>query len=686
MRAFKIIGIILGSLAGLLVLAGVAIWLLFDPNDYKDRISAAVQRSTGRTLSLPGELKLSLFPWVAIETGEASLGNPPGFGEEPFLSLKRARLSVKLMPLLRKQLEIGRIEIDGLDLRLKQDAQGKGNWEEWGGDDTAEPEVDESTGGPTSFDLAGIAITDSRIAFQDLVAEDVEVDIGRVASGVPVKVSMSTRLVTAPGEKPLPLSADFALVPDLDAQRYQFANLVLKGRLQPEGVPSELDWRFETPAADLDLAQQTLAATDFTAAFGAAKLVGRIEGTKLIDSPALSGIFRLEEVSPRTLMRQLGIEQPETRDETVLTRLAAQGAYAWQGGVMRLTNLAFTLDDSKLAGRFSYDTGNSGMDFALNLDRIDLDRYQPPPTEETADSEPIELPVELLKPLRAKGIFEAGEIKVGGARLSQLSAAVSLADGVGRFGPLRAQLYGGTYSGDIGLDMRPEVPRLTMDEHMRGIDIAALMKDYVDSERLSGRGNLDMVLSARGRSGDALLATLTGRIGLDLQDGAVEGIDIWYAIEQAQSLIKNRQLSAAANTRRTAFDTFKANAELVDGVASTRDLVVASQLLRITGQGSTSLVSQELDFTVTATVLRAPPEADADIAELTRAAIPVRITGTLADPKIRPDLAGLVKDRVKQEIDERKEELRQEVEEKRQELEEKVRDKVRDRLNNLLNR
>src|SRR5690606_36572084 len=149
---------------------------------------------------------------------------------------------------------------------------------------------------------------------------------------------------------------------------------------------------------------------------------------------------------PRTLMRQLGIEQPETRDEKVLTRLAAQGAYAWQGGVMRLTNLAFTLDDSRLTGRFSFDTSSSGMDFALNLDRIDLDRYQPPPTEEAADSEPIELPVDLLKSLRAKGTFEVGEIKVGGARLSNLSAAVSLADGVGRFGPLRAQLYGGTYS------------------------------------------------------------------------------------------------------------------------------------------------------------------------------------------------------------------------------------------------
>ncbi|MEO6185833.1 MAG: AsmA family protein, partial [Steroidobacteraceae bacterium] len=76
MRAFKILGLSIAGLVVLLLGALLAIWLLFDPNDYKDRITAAVKESTGRTLLLPGELKLSLFPWIAVQTGEASLGNP----------------------------------------------------------------------------------------------------------------------------------------------------------------------------------------------------------------------------------------------------------------------------------------------------------------------------------------------------------------------------------------------------------------------------------------------------------------------------------------------------------------------------------------------------------------------------------------------------------------------------------
>jgi AsmA protein len=279
-----------------------------------------------------------------------------------------------------------------------------------------------------------------------------------------------------------------------------------------------------------------------------------------------------------------------------------------------------------------------------------------------------------------------GEIKVGGAKLTQLSAAVAVADAVARFGPVKAQLYGGTYSGDIGLDMRAAEPRLSMDEHMQGIDIAALMKDYVDSERLSGTGNLNMVLTARGTSGADLLKTLDGRIGLDLQGGAVEGIDVWYAIAEAQSLIKNRQRTATVNAKRTVFDTFKASANVKEGVATTDDMTIASQLLRITGAGSTNLDTQAVDFKIRTTVLKAPPGGDADVAELERLTIAVNITGSLTDPKIRPDLAGMAKERVQQEIDERKDEVKQEIEERREELEDKVRDKVEDRLKDLLNR
>jgi AsmA protein len=397
---------------------------------------------------------------------------------------------------------------------------------------------------------------------------------------------------------------------------------------------------------------------------GAAVLAGSIAGTKLIDAPSLAGHFELKELAPRQLMKEFGIEAPVTRDAAVLARFAAQGNFSWQASQARARDLMLRLDESQLTGRFAYDTRDSSMDFALTLDRIDLDRYQPPPTDPKAVSEPIELPVDFLKPLRAQGSFTVGEIRIGGARLTQFSAGIRVADAVARFAPLTAQLYGGQYSGDIGIDMRPALPRLTMDEHMSGIDIAKLMKEYANSERLSGRGSLDVKLAASGRSGDALLKTLTGTLSTNLANGAVEGIDIWYAIAQAQSLIQKRQLASVSNNRRTAFETFKASANVVNGVATTNDLAIASQLLRITGSGSTNLVTQALDYSVSTTVLKTPPGADEGTAQLARATIPVKITGTFADPKVRPDLAGMARERVKQEVEKRREEVTEKVKDK----------------------
>jgi AsmA protein len=669
MRVIKILAIAAGGLVTLLVIALLAVWMFVDPNDYKDRITAAVQESTGRKLALPGKLQLSVFPWLAVQTGEASLGNPKGFGDEPFMTLKRASLRVRLLPLLHKELEIGRVEIDGLDLRLKQNAAGKGNWEDWSAEAEAQTTEAEGGGLADGLTLAGIAIANSRIAFEDLVAQNLNMRIGRVAPGAPIPVDFKLELQTEPNAEAMPLAATFRLTMDMERQRYSLAELKLEGSVQPEGAPRSLGWEFNSPAMELNLTAQTLTETAFSAAVGTAKLSGSIAGSKLIDAPALTGHFELEELAPRELMQQFGITPPVTRDAAALARFAALGQFAWQNKVARSDDLKLRLDDSRLTGRFAYEMASSGMDFALTLDKIDLDRYQPPPVEKTkAASEPIELPVDFLKPLYAKGTFNVGEIKIGGAKLTQFSAGVQVKDRIAQFAPLKAQLYGGQYAGDIRLDMRSAVPRLSMNETLSNIDMAALMQDFADTQRLSGRGTLTAQMTGSGRNGDALLKTLNGKISTTLANGAVEGIDIWYAIAQAQSLIQKRALAGGTNARRTAFDTFHASADVVNGVATTKDLAIASQLLRITGEGSSNLVTQALDYSVTATVLKAPPGADDGVAQLARASIPVKITGTFADPKVRPDLAGMAKERVKQEV------------------EEKVKEKVKDKLKGLFGR
>src|SRR4051812_46093220 len=113
MRAVKIAGIIVGALLGLIVIGAVAIVLLVDPNDYRDDIARLVQQKTGRPLEIRGKLGLKLFPWIALEVNDVRLGNPPGYGNDPFLSVASANVGVKLLPLLHKQVEVRRGLIEG---------------------------------------------------------------------------------------------------------------------------------------------------------------------------------------------------------------------------------------------------------------------------------------------------------------------------------------------------------------------------------------------------------------------------------------------------------------------------------------------------------------------------------------------------------------------------------------------
>lgn len=116
----KILLVVLGLLFGAVVALAVFLPMYFDPNDYKTQIAEKLKEKTGRDFSIPGDISLSVFPWLGLETGEVSMSNAPGFGSEPFASVKAAEISVALLPLLRKEIQIGSVMLDGLVLRLQK--------------------------------------------------------------------------------------------------------------------------------------------------------------------------------------------------------------------------------------------------------------------------------------------------------------------------------------------------------------------------------------------------------------------------------------------------------------------------------------------------------------------------------------------------------------------------------------
>ena len=261
-----------------------------------------------------------------------------------------------------------------------------------------------------------------------------------------------------------------------------------------------------------------------------------------------------------------------------------------------------------------------------------------------------------------------GAATVSGMKLTHVGIGVHAKDGITHIAPAKAQLYGGQYSGAITLDERTSQSVINIDQTMTSIDVAPLLNDFAKTQRISGRGNVNTQLTAHGHTGEDLIKTLSGHIDANLAHGAVEGIDLWYEINRAQSLLKQQTLPSGSSTGRTTFDTFKASADLNNGVATTKDLNIASQLLRVTGQGFTNLVSQVIDYDMKATVLKSAPAAAQNLSGLTLAEIPVKISGTISRPTVRSDLEAIAKKRVQQEIEKHKDEIKQKVQDQLQNL------------------
>jgi AsmA protein len=177
-----------------------------------------------------------------------------------------------------------------------------------------------------------------------------------------------------------------------------------------------------------------------------------------------------------------------------------------------------------------------------------------------------------------------------------------------------------------------------------------------DQENISGTINGTFQLSGRGNDLAAIQRDLDGNIALQLIDGAWEGTDIWYELRRARAAIRQEAAPEPTLPARTQFSEVSASGPVQDGVFNNSDLLAELPFMRITGSGSVNFVAATVDYGMSASVLDKPELIGSDVEakelkDLTRAVIPMRISGSLLAPKIAPDLDKLFKDQAKKEVE-----------------------------------
>jgi AsmA protein len=181
-----------------------------------------------------------------------------------------------------------------------------------------------------------------------------------------------------------------------------------------------------------------------------------------------------------------------------------------------------------------------------------------------------------------------------------------------------------------------------------------LLQDFAKLNRISGRGNVTLNLTGHGKTAPAIVGSLDGHAAVNLAKGAIDGLDLWAAVNSAVALAQRHTLptGVTGSTNSTRFDVFKASADLTNGIASTKDLEITSGDLRVTGQGTTNLVNGAVDYHVNAAIQQGPG-AGAALAN-----VPLLISGRMTSPIVRPDTQALVKSMARQQLEKHKGEIK----------------------------
>ncbi len=656
-RTIKWIVSILGVFVLLVLIAIVMVPLVIDVEKYKPLIETKVTEATGRSFTLGGPLKPSVFPWVGLQLSDLHLGNPPGFEEKDFLSVKSFEVRVKLLPLMLRKIEVKRFVMDAPRIVLEKAKDGSVGWEGLGSQKSLPPSETKSSPAPQpsgdgglpieSLVVGELAITNGQILYLDkstdtrkevndikLVLSDVSFDkpIGVAFSAIADNKPLSLNgtlgpLGDHPGKSPLPLEFLLSV-----AQRL---NIKLNGVIDPSG-----------------------------------------------DTPNFNLALDIAPFSPRQLLEDLQQPLPmEPADSAVLNALSLALKATGSAQKVSISQGRMRLDDTQIAfSAQAKEFDKPNITVKMDLDRIDLDRYLPAAKDEKEPSPDPSSPPETqppdyapLRKLVMDALFEIDELKAKNMRIRNMAMTATAKNGIIAMNPLKLDLYQGNITGTSTLNVQQDKPRTAVDISLAGIQAGPLIKDMLNKEMIEGAVTAAIGLKFIGDQPDLIRQTLNGQGNLKFNDGAIVGIDLANMVRNVQTAFGGG--AEPTKKPRTDFAELVLPFTITRGLFKTSGTKLTSPLLRVQASGTADLPSKALSMRIEPKFV-ATIKGQGDTQKRSGLAVPVLVSGSFSDPKFAPDLKGLLNQKLGQPLPDKEalkklvptEEVKKQVEDKAKEL------------------
>jgi len=562
----------------------------------RDAVVNEIRAVTGLDPLLRGPISVSMFPVPIVEFSDVALGASDA-GEAALIA-EQLIVSLRLMPLLARRIEIADISLVKPHIAVTVYPDGRTNWS---------PLVD-----ILARALKPNAERDQRV----LSFSEVGIKNGVVALHLPDRDINETM-------EGVELSLAWPSIAKSFAATGHFR------------------WHGETVDASLAIANFSgaLAGDDSGLKFriGAGPLKAAFEGVMSYrPSLKIDGMLAADAASLREALRWSG---DQSMPAGGFGRFALKARAALNGRAISLSDLNVELDGNVAEGVLSYaTTGRQMLQGTLAVETLNLSPYVSAfrlNADNTRDWDRRSLMIDWFKGWDADVRLSAARVRFAQAELGRTAVAANMRSGRLLVTVGESQAFGGLVTGTIALAKSDSGAEFGSQMQFSNVDLEKCLGQLFSMHRLEGSGNLAFSVDSTGHNVQELAGNLNGTVQVVARQGALNGLNV----EQMMRRLLRSPLSANGDFRngRTPFEKLNIGLRIVQGLATIEDVALEGPSVRFALSGTTSIPQREFNLSGTANLIGGTTSDANALFEL-----PFTVRGQWESPSIVPDTRTLI--------------------------------------------
>ena len=634
---FRLIGLLVVII---LVIVG-SLFLL--PGERIARIAAdQISSATGRKVTMQGDTRISFYPVLGVSTGVVEVANADWTKAGPMLRADSLKIGVEPNVLFGGDIRITGLEMVNPEIQLERAANGSVNWE-LGVEGVAPSGQSGEGGAPAQSKRLALTLDRALITGASLKYTD-----------------------HGTGEVQDFRNMDFELRwPSYDG------TATFEATLRPAGDAVRITGHLDQVGQFLDGAVTGVVAS-LTSPGGSLGFAGRA-GLQ----PQLEGRLDIDIASTSGFMTGLGLGAVDVPKGLGRSIKGSSQITLTQDMRLSLRDLALALGGNQLAGAADIMLGEKvpRINAQLNAGALDLSSLAGADSNggnSGADTGWSKAAIDASALGLANGevALVADSVNLGDLKLGKTRTLMTLDRSRAVFALRELRAYEGLVTGEFVVNNRSGLS-VGGNMNVSAINLETFLADAIDVSRFAARGDSSLSFLGSGRSVHAIMNSLSGKGALKTGRGVISGIDL-------DRLMRSGDMTGGT----TVFDEMSASFTMDKGNLFNSDLLMNLPLAKATGTGRVGLGARDIDYLFTPVLLEGENRRGL--------AIPVRIRGPWANPRITPDLEKAIDMNLKEERkkleSKAKKEIKRAVEKKLgvtvedgQSVEDAVKDKIEDR-------